>query len=677
MGIRRWIRPQADKALCDHLSEETGLPLSVCQILAVRSIDTPEAVEEFLGESDAFESPMNLIDMDKAVERIGAAIGEGEKIAVYGDYDCDGITSTALLTSYLQSVGADAFYYIPDREKDGYGMNKAAVDILYGMGVNLIVTVDNGISAHEEIDYAKSLDIDVVVTDHHTPRETLPDAVAVVNPHRADCPSTFKDFAGVGVAFQLICALEEADGWELLEHYSDLVTIGTVADVVPLCDENRSIVRHGLEHLREGVRPGINALLEIAGISTEKPLTADSVAFGIAPRLNAAGRMGSVDDAVELLMTDDAVYANELAAGLQELNLQRRGTEDDILRQIEATLAEKTELLKKRVLIVSGLGWHHGVVGIVASRLMERYGKPVIVLSIEDGVARGSGRSLEGFDLIGAITACSEKLIHYGGHLQAAGVTLAAGDIDSFDAAIQAHAAEHYNVMPVPSLSPDAILAPEQLTVEGISALGVLGPFGAGNPSPLFLLENLSVAGVYPTADKKHLRLKLSANGRDFMAIFFRMSEADFPYKPGDMVDIVASVDAEEWNGAPQVSVKIRDLRGASLPQEELILAAERYNRHSRGEYGPLCPPKELVPDRDELAVVYRFLRSGGGYPYAPEALWERLRDKGIDFAKLLVALDVFEEMGLIHRNGKITLNPNAGKVELSDSKILSSLNEK
>ncbi len=676
MGFKYWKRPKLKIEQIDEIAHESKLAWALVAVLAARGYSSVDEIKAFIADAAELENPYVLKDMDKAVARITEAMEDGERICVFGDYDCDGVTATSLLTSYLQSVGADVIYYVPSREKEGYGLNNDAIKMLQGQKVDLIVTVDNGISAHKEIDYAKSLGIDVVVTDHHTPRETMPNAVAVINPHRADCPSAFKELAGVGVAFKLICALENAEPDELLEYYSDLVALGTVADVVALVGENRVIVKHGLQRLLENERPGIEALLEVSGLAG-KDLTAESIAFGIIPRINAAGRMGAVDDVIELLLTDDANYAAESAETINEQNVLRKKAEEQIVLEIEEVLRKNPHILTKRVLVVFGKNWHHGVVGIVASKLMERYGKPSLLISIDGDTARGSGRSIDGFSLIDAITACQSHLTRFGGHTLAAGLTIPTAAIEAFDADIQAFARENYPFMPVATCNIDCILPTSKLLLENIASLSALEPFGAANEQPLFLLEKLTIDGIYPTTDKKHIRIKFSADSLQFYAVFFGMAEQNFPYFAGNIVDVVATITASEYNGKNQLSVKIRDLRPNSVPQDQILQGNELYSRHLRGEYDSSETAK-LIADRDDLAVVYKYLRKSGGYQYDAVSLFYQIMDSKIEYSRMLVALDVMEELGLIARNGeKISTMPDPPKVNIDDSLILMNLKMK
>lgn len=673
MGIKKWIMPQGHESDIHALMDETSLPELCCSVLHARGCRTKADIDAFTAGAP-LSDPFALADMDKAVERIRAALATEERIAVYGDYDCDGVTATALLISYLQSVGADAFYYIPGREREGYGLNNGAVDFIREQGAGLIITVDNGISASGEIAYAKSLGIDVVVTDHHMPHGTLPEAVAVVDAHRTDCTSGLTEMAGVGIAFKLICALE-GGGEDMLDCYADLVALGIIGDVVPLTGENRTIVRYGLDLLSETARPGLQALLEVSGISGK--VSCESVTYGLVPRINAAGRMDSVDDAVELLLTDDVRNAYELAQAVDEHNRQRKRIEAEISAEIDGILAKNPQILNERLLIVQGSNWHHGVVGIVASKVLEKYGLPTILLSVENGVARGSGRSIEGFSLIDAISACSEHLTQYGGHTLAAGMTLPAGKVGEFAAGLQAYAQEKHAAMPMSAYTIDCAVNPAAISVEAVRSLSLLEPFGQGNRPPLILIQDLLVEGVYPTAGGEHIRIRLAKDGASFYAIYFRMSEEEFPYHAGDRVDVVANIGAGEYNGKAQISVKIKDLRMSGAPQEEILAQNEWYARFSAGEIR--CAKELLLPQREDLAVLYKYIRAAGGFRHGAVELFYRLMRTGISFARMRVALDVFEEMGLIERAGRseqaaIRVLPVADKVDIEQSKILMSL---
>ncbi|MDR2908421.1 MAG: single-stranded-DNA-specific exonuclease RecJ [Oscillospiraceae bacterium] len=680
MKISRWNLPPApDQEAVGELIRECGASPLLAKILCARGYSGTAGVRA-LKAPGALSDPYILKDMGKAVERIREEIAGGGRIAVFGDYDCDGITATVIITGYLQTVGANVIYYVPDRESEGYGMNNKAVDFLSGQGVSLIITVDNGVSAHNEIAYAKSLGIDVVVTDHHTPRETLPDAVAVVDPHRSDCESGLKELSGAGVAFKLVCALEDdGDGSETLEYYADLVMIGTVADVVPLTGENRFLVSRGLIHLAQTERVGLRALMDRCGAG-DKELTAGTVAFTIAPRLNAVGRMGSVDDAIELLLTDDARHAVETAELIDGCNSLRRKTEDEILEKIEDILKANPGPLKERLLIIGGEGWHCGVVGIVAARVMERFGKPAIIFSIADGEARGSARSMPGFSMIEAVSACSEHLERFGGHPLAAGMSLPLEKLEAFTEQIQRWARVNHPVMPWREIDIDCVVSPGELTTEAVESVSALEPFGEGNRPPCYLLLGMTVERITPTSDAKHLRLTMTGQGSTVYAVLFRTAEKAFAYSPGDIVDVVAEITAKTYNNRRTLSVIVRDLRKSGIDQEGIIRDISLYACHTRGEYDLIEDKKALRPDRDEIGAVYRYLRRcKDGFRHGAAELCCRLADMGVPALKTLIAIDVLTELGLVARGndmgeeGLFTV-PNPCKAELESSVILAAL---
>ncbi len=672
MEIKRWTKRQFDKAASQAVSAQLGIPLFVSDILAARGYDTPEKVKAFTGDGAAFFDPFLLRDMDKAVARIHTAVEEGQRIAVYGDYDCDGITATVLLYHYLEAVGGDVIYYIPQRETEGYGLNNAAIDLMHQHGVALVITVDNGVTAIDEIAYAATLGLDVVVTDHHQPRDILPGACAVIDPHRQDCPSPFKLLAGVGVAFKLICALEEDEGQHLIEEYGDLVALGTLADVVHISGENRTLARKGVALMSQTQRPGLLALLEVAGLG-DKTLTSESVVYGLVPRINATGRLGSVDDAVELLLCEDPERSMELARGIDALNAKRKAIEAGIYQELVARI-EADELLKhQRLLVLAGEGWHPGVVGIAAARLTERYGRPCLLLAIEGEEARGSARSIEGFSMVEAISACAPLLTRYGGHNRAAGLTLPAANIPAFTEAILAYAARRHDIMPTSLLLLDRLIQPQEMTLSNIAALQLLEPFGEGNEQPVFLIENLLLEGIYPVGEGKHLRLKLSKNGQSFYAIYFGVTPQDFPLGQGEQIDIAACLSVNQYNGEQRVNIRIRDLRPAGLEQERLHNERQAYDKYRRGE--SFAAVEQLAPTRDEVAVVYRYLKEQGGLRYGCDAASLRLISKGISYIKFRLILDILLDLNLATLTGEegqrtVVLMPRADKVDIASSGV-------
>lgn len=668
MSYKRWTFSQLDKELAGQLSAECGLDPLLCLLLTGRGITDAEEALDFLVGNELRCDPFSYADMDAAADRVQRAIDEGESIAVYGDYDADGITATVLLYTYLRDRGGRVQYRLPRRDGEGYGLHRESIDELKDDGVQLIVTVDNGITAIDEIAYANSLGIDVVVTDHHQPSEQLPSAVAVVDPHRRDCPSEFKDLAGVGVAFQLVCALE-GDTDRMLTEYADLVALGTLADVMPLHGDNRILVRRGLQQInRKDCRLGLRRLREFGGV--EKAMNATGVAFTIAPRINAAGRMGDPYKAASLLLSEDEEEASALANEVHQLNNERQATETAILEKLFTTLEAQPELLSQRVLVVWGEHWHQGVLGIIASRLLERFGKPCLVLTVEDGIARGSGRSMKGFSLYNALCACDDCLLGYGGHEQAAGLTLEASRLSEFRERINRYAREEMESMPVSELQVDCRLRPGQITPDILLALSALEPVGAGNPRPLFALMNMTLERIDPVGGGKHLRLTLTRDDARITAMKFSVAPDRFAYRVGETVDLVVYLDRNEYHGAVSVSIVVKDMHLSALPQEDMIGALMKTDTVMRREL-PI-PTGVRFPARECTARVYRFLKQA---PYcgSAEVLCHRLMTPDITCIDVLIACRILREANLIdwREEGDTVfarVRETSGKADLSET---------
>ncbi len=666
MAYKRWTFSQLNKELAGELSAECGIDPLLCLLLTGRGITDAQQAMDFLVGNDLRCDPFSYIDMDAAADRVQRAIDEGESIAVYGDYDADGITATVLLYTYLRDRGARVQYRLPRRDGEGYGLHRESIDDLLQDGVDLIVTVDNGISAIDEIAYANECGIDVVVTDHHQPSSVLPAAVAVVDPHRRDCPSEFKDLAGVGVAFQLVCALE-GDTDRMMEDYADLVALGTLADVMPLHGDNRVLVRRGLQNInRKNARLGIRRLREFGG--AEKATNATGVSFTIAPRINAAGRMGDPYKAASLLLSEEEEEASALANEVHALNNERQVTEAAILKELLAFLDASDELLSQRVLVVWGKAWHQGVLGIIAARLLERFGKPCLVLTVENGIARGSGRSLKGFSLYDALHACEDCLLGYGGHEQPAGLTVEESRLEEFRERINRYAAETMPTMPVQELSIDCRLRPGQITPNILLALSALEPVGAGNPRPTFGLSRMTLERVEAVGNGKHLKLTLSRDGARITAMKFSTLPEQFAYRVGDVLDLAVMLDRNEYHGTVGVSITVRDLRLTELSQEELLDAIALCDTIVRRE----TVTGVEAPERDKIARVYRFLKQ---YPFAGtlDVLCQRLKTTGVTCADILLACRILKEAKLIEWRNEgdtvtISICETADKVDLSQT---------
>ena len=674
MSRKKWLTAHIDKDLAAQVAESHSLDPFVSLILASRGITDYEDVEEFFEPDFCFCDPYLITDMDKAVERIEKAIENGEKICVFGDYDADGVTSTTLMYSYLSSCGADVVYYIPDRVSEGYGMNCSAIQKLANQGVKLIVTVDNGISAIEEIDYAKTLGIDCVVTDHHKVGDTLPDAVAVVDPHREDCNLHFKDWAGVGVAFKVVCALEKGDYSEILNDYADIIAIGTVADVVDLKDENRAIVKYGVSKINTNPCNGVNALRQIAGVS-EKPLNAVGVTYSLAPRINAAGRIESAQTALKLLLCDDLKVALDIAEQVDICNRKRHDFENEIMEAAVAHIESNDMLKHSKVIVVCGEGWHHGVIGIVAARITEKYGKPTIVITFEGDEGTGSARSIDGFSVYDAIKSCEDMLTHFGGHTMAAGLGIKRENVERFFISINEYAKTIEDA--VPTLMLDCKLNPAYINASLVESLETLEPFGAGNPQPLFGIFGVRLSSIQPVGKGKHLRLGFTKANTQFTAMKFGAGLNDFPFREGDIVDLAVRIEKNEFRGEIKASVQIRDIRFSGVDEDKLFKSMGLYEKYKRREKLNSQETKFLTPTREFLLGVFNFLKSYNIWSFDIETMLIRAKCPVEKYCTMQVSVDVLVELGLIRKeNETLIFDGNGKKADLSSSKILKELNE-
>lgn len=672
MRIKRWQISPLDKNIAAELAEACELHPFLSLMLTARGVSSPEEAMSFLTGQEEEMDPYSFADMEKAVERIRSALDAHERILVFGDYDVDGITATILVYTYLRSRGADVTYRIPLRQ-DGYGMHTADIQLAAQDGVDLIITVDTGISlSAEELAVASEAGIDIVVTDHHQPPAELPQTVAVVDPHRLDCESGCLDFAGVGVAFMLLCALQ-GDGETILSQYGDLLTLGTLADAMSLRGFNRDLMRRGLVLLNQSRRPGIVALRRIAGCDSSD-MTATTVNFTLVPRLNAAGRMGDPDLAVRLLLAEDDTEATALAEQLQTINAQRQRVGSDMLHQMHACIEQDSSLLYDRVMVIAGEGWHHGVLGIAAARLAETYSKPVVALSIgEDGVAHGSCRGPAGFSLYDALEDCADLLLAYGGHEQAAGVSLAATDIPQFISRINAYAARVCPQMPIADLPISVRLRPDQIDLEKLALLDILEPFGNGNPVPYFGLFNMRLDNVSALGNGSHTRLSLSRDNIRLNAVRFQMSPEEFPVPCGSLVNCIVTLDRNEYRGNTSVSIRIKDISYADADREQLLQDMITFDAIRRRE----MRPSDALPTREQLAKIYSLIHRCDTWTGTLEqfqyAVSRAGGDEGekISGLRLLVALELWQQAGLLTYRDRgelvtVQLQPINGKADLT-----------
>lgn len=668
--MKRWEINKPDMQKVDEILKKSDLTSLCAEVLVSRGYNTMEMLVDFFN-NDELSDPMLLKDMPQAVEVISRAIYSGELICVYGDYDCDGVTSTTILVKYLDFSGANVMYYIPHRD-EGYGINKAAVDKLKEQGVSLIITVDNGISAIDEAEYIKELGIKLVITDHHQPGDQLPAADAVVNPHREDCPSPFKDLAVVGVAFKL-CAALDGDYSIVLEQFSDLAAVGTIADIVPLKGENRTLVKNGLRLFENSENFGLLYLLDKCGINKSN-VTSTSVAFGLAPRINAAGRFGSAKTAVNALVSEDESAKFDID-NLILLNNQRRETELLILKDIFEYIDSNPDILNEKVLVISGKGWHHGVIGIVSSRIMELYGKPNFIISVdENGIGRGSARSFEGFNVYKCLKFCEEVLIKYGGHNCAGGLTIKADDIPEFIKKVSefAKGCDKLNGM---KITADKLLRAKDFDIQMAESLKLLEPFGEGNKMPVFAIIGAVVRKIIPLSQGKHSKIEFSYDGAYQTALMFSKPASALPFNVNDKIDMLVNMEVTEYNGRSQLSIRVVDFRNHGISGKQYFAARLCYEAYKRGEPVPQNVVHRVKPSRDELVKLYKYIMAIKCVSI--DKLFMKFNTQSMNYFKLRICLDAFNELGLIKLSAsrqEVHIVEVSKRVDLSKSTVLNKI---
>ena len=673
MSRKQWYVLPSDRELAEDITQQYDIEPFLAHLLVSRGITDDTELENFCFDSTMLLDPYELKDMDKAVERINEALEKGEKIAVYGDYDADGVTATALLYLYFRSLGTDVLTYIPDRNSEGYGLNMKAIKSLCQEGVQLIITVDNGISAHREAEYIKELGMDLVITDHHKATENIPEAVAVVNPHRLDCPSSFKDYCGVGVAFKLISALSGEDGETVLQRYADIITLGTIGDVMPLTGENRKIVKAGLELINEGINPGVRALKEISGMK-DKTLSSTSVAFSLVPRINAIGRMSHAKKAFEVLVSEDMDSALKKAGEIDRSNGDRQEKEREILAEVQNQIDENPEILNERVLVFSGKNWHGGVIGIVAARLVGKYGKPCFVITDDGENAKGSARSIDGFSLYDAVSSASHLLEHWGGHILAAGFGMKSENTEKFRQALYDYAKSVE--MPFQQNIIDCKLRPAAVEADILPLIDSLEPFGAGNPQPVFGLYGMTLTGVQPIGGGKHIRVTVKKDEITLSAVYFGMTPDKFLYQAGDTVDLAVRLERNEYMSQVKVGIYIKDIRMSGTDDLRYLKSVRLYEKLKRKEILTQKQKEYLKISRQEIAEVYRYIKKCGGWYADTDLLCYRLGDDGAGACKILTAVDILCELGIFRKeNDGISCIDTSVKVQLENSALMQYVN--
>ena len=641
-------------------------------VLASRGMKNDREAREYLDCNAELYDPFLMTDMDLAAGRVGLAIERGEKIAVFGDYDVDGITSTCMLTDFLRRQGANCISYIPSRLEEGYGLNPIAIEQLSAEGVNLIISVDCGITAIAEAELCREKGIDLVITDHHECKDRLPAAVAVVDPHRPDGGYPHKNLSGVGVAFKLACALC-GDQEAVLRDYADMVCLGTVADVMLLQGENRVFVARGLQSLRNTRRPGIAALMRESGCASDA-VSASTIGYNLAPRINAAGRMGQIDLALNLFLTEDEEEAADLARKLCDLNRQRQAVESQIYAQAVSMLPDGQP---PEAIVLADDTWHQGVVGIVASRMAEEYCCPAFLICLDGEHGKASSRSFGGFNLFSSLTALAPLLESYGGHELAAGFTIARHNIPRFREDICAIAADYYlGSGPRTVLDIDCTIPPELMTVRSIEALNILEPCGNGCPKPVFAMERLTIERITMVGGGRHMRLRLRSGHHTLNAIYFSATPETASIEQGDLVDVAFNAQINDFRGERTVQLNVLDIRPSCCAESSPEML--EYSRIRTG----LSPAAaaELLPDRVTLGDVWRYLAAAGpGIRENPICLCRKIvRRSGrpLSVGKLLTCLDIFADVGLLkthrlHKYIRIDLLHTSGKADLNQSNTM------
>ena len=717
-----WITSVPDtedaKSSVAAISKTLGVNPIIAKLLYNRGYQDPISATSFVRmENEMLRNPFDMADMMKGVERIKKAIDTKEKITVYGDYDVDGVTSVCTLYLYLKSLGADVEYYIPNRSGEGYGVSVAAIDSIKQAGTTLIITVDTGITANNEVTYAKSVGVDFLITDHHECRSDLPEAAAVINPHRPDCKYPFKELAGVGVVFKLICAYEEyrtgdtrmQSTLRIIKEYADLVAIGTIADVMPIKEENRIIVKYGLNMIENTNRVGLAALIDVASTRQDNKrverfdrnkrkrrtkITSSFIGFTLAPRINAAGRVRSATIAVELFLTEKYSEAVRIAEQLCSANKERQAEENKIMQEAYDKI-DSLDINKNPVIVLNADDWHHGVIGIVSSRITEKYCRPSILVSFDgndedvdllENVGKGSGRSIKGMNLVDALCYCSEHLVKFGGHELAAGLSVTREQLPIFIEKINEFARANLSEEDmVPVIEADCEIDFADATVALADSLQLLEPYGVGNPVPQFIMKNVFVSEVSGVSENKHTRFTLTDGKSSISAMYFSNSPADLGICTGDKVDILFNLGINEWQDRKNVQLIIRDIKISMSSEKQYKYNRQKFEDIKAG--ATFSSDDGYFPEREDFVTVYKFLQNSlyaGVDTFTHKDLLTKLSNNSssgeIGYVKLKFIIMVFKEMNLLQidefedEKYRFKLQYSTAKKNLNKSSILKKL---
>ena len=716
-----WITNVPDtseaNAAIDEIIRVLGVNPIIAKLLYNRGYHDPKSATSFVRmENEMLRNPFDMADMMKGVQRIKAALDANEKITVYGDYDVDGVTSVCTLYLYLKSLGANVEYYIPNRSGEGYGVSVAAIDSIKEGGTTLIITVDTGITANEEVAYAKSIGVDFLITDHHECRSDLPEASAVINPHRPDCAYPFKELAGVGVVFKLICAFEEYRSGDtrmkstlrIIKEYADLVAIGTIADVMPIKEENRIIVKYGLNMIENTNRVGLAALIDVSSNKQDgkhndrydrnrrkrkTKITSSFIGFTLAPRINAAGRVRSATIAVELFLSEKYSEAVKIAEQLCSANKERQAEENKIMQEAYDKI-DALDINKNPVIVLNADDWHHGVIGIVSSRITEKYCRPSILVSFEGNdedtdylgdVGKGSGRSIKGMNLVDALCYCSDHLVKFGGHELAAGLSVTREQLPLFIEKINEFARANLSEKDmVPVIEADCDMEFSDATLALADSLQLLEPYGVGNPVPQFIIRNVFVSEISGVSDNKHTRFTLTDGKTSLSAMYFSNSPSDLGVCVGDKVDILFNLGINEWQDRKSVQLIIRDIKISMSSEKQYKFNRQRFEDIKAG--ATFTESDGYFPEREDFVEVYKFLQNSlhsGIDTFTHKDLMTKLSSvssRDIGYVKLKFIIMVFKEMNLLQINEfeeekyNFKLHYTTTKKNLSKSSILKRL---
>ena len=678
---------EANSAISEII-KTLGVSPIIAKLLYNRGYQDPKSATSFIRmENEMLRNPFDMADMMKGVQRIKAALDANEKITVYGDYDVDGVTSVCTLYLYLKSLGANVEYYIPNRSGEGYGVSVGAIDSIKESGTKLIITVDTGITANEEVSYAKSIGVDFLITDHHECRSDLPEATAVINPHRPDCNYPFKELAGVGVVFKLICAYEEfrtgdtrmKATFRIIKEYADLVAIGTIADVMPIKEENRIIVKYGLNMIENTNRVGLAALIDVASNKQDgrhndrydrnrkkrkTKITSSFIGFTLAPRINAAGRVRSATIAVELFLSEKYHEAVKIAEQLCSANKERQAEENKIMQEAYDKI-EALDINNNPVIVLNADDWHHGVIGIVSSRITEKYCRPSILVSFEgndedtdylEDVGKGSGRSIKGMNLVDALCYCSDHLVKFGGHELAAGLSVTREQLPVFIEKINEFARANLSEKDmVPVIEADCDMEFSDANLALADSLQLLEPYGVGNPVPQFIIRNVFVSELSGVSDNKHTRFTLTDGKTSLSAMYFSNSPQDLGVCIGDKVDILFNLGVNEWQDRKSVQLIIRDIKISMSSEKQYKFNRQKFEEIKGG--ATFTEADGYFPEREDFVEVYKFLQNSlhaGIDTFTHKDLLTKLSSstsREIGYVKLKFIIMVFKEMNLLQIN--------------------------